>query len=297
MCRFLGVFFMQTTFDNYDKQLFFAKSYIHAFYCDLKYTEYHNHRFFELVYVVSGSAVHILDGDSRIISTGDYMIMDYNSYHEYRASNDDFAVINCLFLSKAIDSTMPESHDFPDLLKSCQFRFNKIVMGSTPANRFFHDDTGKIKLLLTEMCEECGNKETGYLDYMRSLLIQSIIITLRGISDFKINNYSPNIAKAVRMIETGYGQPLMLSDIARELYLSVPYLSIKFREETGVCFGEYLKRVRIQNACTLLNSTDMKIKDIAEKVGYNDYKRFGAIFREIVGTSPGKFRTGKTEAP
>ena len=91
------------------------------------------------------------------------------------------------------------------------------------------------------MCEECGNKETGYLDYMRSLLIQSIIITLRGISDFKINNYSPNIAKAVRMIETGYGQPLMLSDIARELYLSVPYLSIKFREETGVCFGEYLK--------------------------------------------------------
>ncbi len=143
------------------------------------------------------------------------------------------------------------------------------------------------------MCEECGNKETGYLDYMRSLLIQSIIITLRGISDFKINNYSPNIAKAVRMIETGYGQPLMLSDIARELYLSVPYLSIKFREETGVCFGEYLKRVRIQNACTLLNSTDMKIKDIAEKVGYNDYKRFGAIFREIVGTSPGKFRTGK----
>ena len=139
---------MQTTFDNYDKQLFFCQKLYTCFYCDLKYTEYHNHRFFELVYVVSGSAVHILDGDSRIISTGDYMIMDYNSYHEYRASTDDFAVINCLFLSKAIDSTMPESHDFPDLLKSCQFRFNKIVMSSTPTNRFFMTTPEKLNYCL-----------------------------------------------------------------------------------------------------------------------------------------------------
>ena len=284
---------MQKSFDNADKQVFFAKNYIHAFYCDLRYTEYHNHRFFELVYVVSGSATHILDGEVRTISTGDYMIMDYNSFHEYRALTDDFAVINCLFLSKSIDATMPECHDFIDLLKSCQFRFNKIIMSSTPANRFFHADSGKIGRLLSEMCDECEGKETGYLDFMRSLLVQVIIITLRSISDFKTNSYSPNIAKAIKMIDSGFGEQLKLSDIARELYLSVPYLSIKFREETGLCFGEYMKRVRIQNACTLLNSTDMKIKDIAEKVGYNDYKRFGAVFREIAGTSPGKYRKGE----
>lgn len=281
---------MQKTFSDLDKQNFFKENYIHAFYCDDKSALYHKHNFFELVYVVSGSAEHSTSDEKHIITKGDYMFMDYSTCHEYTAITEDFAVINCLFLSKAIDKTMPDCDNFLELLKSYQLRLNKIILNDSPVNRFFHDDSGKIEQILYEMCDECGNKATGYIDYMRCLLIQIIISTIRNFADCKEQTYSVPIVKTLKIIEERYASKLQLSDIADELYLSVPYLSTKFKNEVGICITEHIKHIRIQKACMLLVTTDMKISNIAEMVGYGDYKRFGIIFKETTGTSPGRFR-------
>ncbi len=281
---------MKAQFTEFDKNLFFSETFIHAFYCDVKRSTYHSHNFFELVYVVKGKGVHKLDNDVREITVGDYMFMDYSTFHEYEGLTDDFEVINCLFLSKGIDKTMPDCHNFNELLKSYHLRLNKVIMKETPVNRFFHDDSGKIGRLLSEMCYECGNRSAGYVDYMRSLLIQVIIQTVRELSIGVESDYSSAVIKAVNAIEKRYFEKLQLSDIANEMFISVPYLSSKFKEETGVCFSDYLKQTRIQKACMMLNTTEMKIHTIAEKVGYSDYKRFGSVFKEITGVSPGKFR-------
>ena len=280
---------MQKEFSKADEKAFFNNNFIHAFYCDLRSYEYHSHNYFEIMYVASGTATHTHDGNTHTVTAGDYMLMDYNCFHEYSAISDDFAVINCLFLSKVIDKTIPECSNFGDLLKICQFRFK--VIGETPTNRFFKDEDGKIGRLLLEMCEECGNKATGYLDYMKTLLIQTIVTLLRSTTDIKIKHYSTQIAETVKIIEKHYNEHLLLSDIANKLFMSLPHLSIKFKEETGLCFNDYLKQIRIQNACRLLSTTGMKISDIAENVGYGDYKRFGAVFKELTGMSPIKYRT------
>ncbi len=281
---------MKSVFNEFDKNLFFSENFIHAFYCNQERSAYHSHNFFELVYVVKGKGLHKIDNDVREITVGDYMFMDYSTFHEYEALSKDFCIINCLFLSKGIDKTMPDCHDFNELLKSYHLRLNKVILKETPVNRFFHDDSEKIRRLLDEMCRECADKNSGYIDYMRCLLIQIIIETVRNISVGVEINYSAPVIKAVKLIEERFAERLQLSDIASGLFISVPYLSSKFKEETGVCFSDYLKQTRIQKACMMLNTTEMKIHLIAEKVGYSDYKRFGSVFREITGTSPGKFR-------
>ncbi len=281
---------MWDEFSKFDRQAFFTKDFIHAFYCPLKVAKYHNHRFFELVYVVSGTAVHKTDTDVREITVGDYMFMDYSTFHEYKAVTDDFAVINCLFLSKCIDKSLNDCTDFNQLLKSYHLRLNKVVLYDAPINRFFRDESGDIGRILHRMCEERTARKTGYVDYMRSLLIQIIIETVRSVSTEVGESYSAPVLRVVTEIEENYFKKLKLSDIAAELFMSVPYLSTKFKEETGVCFGDYLKQVRIQWACMMLNSTEQNIDKIAEAVGYSDYKRFGEVFRELTGTSPGRFR-------
>lgn len=286
---------MQTMHENFDRVAFFNRDHIHAFYCPLKFAPYHNHSFFELVYVVSGKAIHKTDCDVREITVGDYMFMDYSTFHEYKALSDDFAVINCLFLSKVIDKTLNDCRDFNQLLKSYHLRLNKVIMHDAPVNRFFHDTSGDIGRLLQKMCEEREAQRTGYIDYMRSLLIQIIIDTVRAVAVEIHESYSPPVLKAVTLIEENCEAKLKLSDIAEEYYISDPYLSTKFKQETGICFGDYLKQVRIQKACILLNTTALKIDKIAEKVGYGDYKRFGAVFKEITGTSPGRFRAMSRE--
>ncbi len=281
---------MLKSFTDFDKMTFFSETYIHAFYCDTKRSAYHNHNFFELVYVARGRGLHKQDNDVREISVGDYMFMDYSTFHEYEALTDDFAVINCLFLSKGIDKTMPDCCNFNELLKSYHLRLNKIILKDTPVNRFFHDDNGKIGRLLNEMCCECGEKNPGYIDYMRCLLIQIIIETVRSLSVGVEINYSAPVLKAVKYIEEHFAEKLQLTDIANEMFISVPYISSKFKEETGVCFSDYLKQTRIQKACMMLNTTEMKIHSIAEKVGYSDYKRFGEVFKDLTGVSPIKYR-------
>lgn len=282
-------------FNEFDRHEFFSKTYIHAFYCDQKKSAYHNHRFFELVYVVSGRAVHKIDNDIREITVGDYMFMDYSTFHEYEALTDDFAVINCLFLSKVIDKTMPDCCDFNQLLKSYHLHLNKVIMQEKAVNHFFHDDDGTIGKLLHRMCEERSSQKTGYIDYMRSLLIQIIIETVRMISVDEVENYSAQVMQVIKTIEEHYSEKLQLSSIASQMFISVPYLSSKFKEETGVCFSDYLKQVRIHKACMMLNTTEIKIHTIAEMVGYSDYKRFGNVFREVTGTSPGKFRASSRQ--
>lgn len=281
---------MSEIYIDFDKNLFFNESHIFAFYCNTKIASYHNHNFFELVYVVKGKGLHKLGQDVREIIPGDFMFMDYSTFHEYEALTDDFTVINCLFLSKGIDKTMPDCEDFYELLKSYHLRLNKVILNETPVNRFFHDDDGRIGNLLDTMCHECHKKNIGYIDYMRSLLIQIIIETVRNISVGLEIHYSSPIIKTVKYIEERYFEKLSLSDIANEMYISVPYLSSLFKSETGVCFSDYLKQTRIQKACMMLNTTDLKINVIAENVGYSDYKRFGSIFKEITGVAPGKFR-------
>ena len=279
---------MQREFTKVDEKAFFEENFIHAFYCDLNSYQKHSHDYFEVMYVASGSAKHIHDGEIRTVTVGDYLLMDYNCFHEYKALSDDFAVINCLFLSKAIDKTIHGCKDFGDLLKSCQFRFK--VISDIPTNRIFHDESGKIGKLLLEMCEECGNKSTGYLDYMKTLLIQTLVTLLRSTAELNERSYSTPVAETVKIIEKDFAEQIKLTDIAKKLYLSVPYLSTKFKEETGLCFNDYIKQLRIQKACTLLSSTQMRIQDIAETVGYGDYKRFGAVFKDQTGLSPIKYR-------
>lgn len=54
--------------------------------------------------------------------------------------------------------------------------------------------------------------------------------------------------------------------------------------------AEYVRRERLRAACQMLESTDMKITDIAVKVGIADYNYFSKIFRRSMGMSPREYR-------
>ena len=87
-----------------------------------------------------------------------------------------------------------------------------------------------------------------------------------------------------------YASPQPLSVLSKQLGYSMPYLSGRFKAETGMGFKEYLIKIRIDEACRLLANTNKKISDISADVGYSDTNFFYATFRRVVGQSPGEFR-------
>ena len=90
-------------------------------------------------------------------------------------------------------------------------------------------------------------------------------------------------------IRTRYQSRLSLTDISIECGMSCTYLNAKLKQYTGYTFNDYLNRYRIQQAIKLLNNNDLKVYEVADAVGFTDYKYFIKVFKKYIGVSPVKF--------
>lgn len=102
-------------------------------------------------------------------------------------------------------------------------------------------------------------------------------------------DYSKVVADMVRTIEANYGMKLGLDTFAEKYRLTPEYISNLFAKETGMPFSNYLKQVRMEKAKELILETDMKIYEVACRVGYPDQKYFSKVFKEYTGTSAKQF--------
>ena len=92
------------------------------------------------------------------------------------------------------------------------------------------------------------------------------------------------------MIHEFYRTGIMLDEISRKLDMTPEYLGTLFHRETGTTFSNYVKNYRISKAKELLVGTNLKLYEVAEKVGYSDPKYFSRVFKEITGQLPVEYR-------
>lgn len=111
------------------------------------------------------------------------------------------------------------------------------------------------------------------------------------------NVYSATSIKlAIQFITKNFNKNITLKGVADEVFLSQNYLSELFKKETGEGFYEFLSNYRIKRAKELLVTTNLKIYEVAESVGYNDSITFGRAFKKITGVTPNSFRNNKIRA-
>lgn len=85
-------------------------------------------------------------------------------------------------------------------------------------------------------------------------------------------------------------EDIFLEDVAKAVFLSPGYLCRIMKPETGYSFKEYLHKLRIEKAQKLIRNSDLKYYEIAEKVGYKNYKYFSSYFSKITGCSAKEYR-------
>lgn len=81
-----------------------------------------------------------------------------------------------------------------------------------------------------------------------------------------------------------------VEQLARDYSISSGHIKNIFKKHTGITIFEYLFEKRMSAAKDLLDNTDLKVYEIAEKLGYKSKAFFSRAFQRHIGTTPSQYR-------
>ena len=102
-----------------------------------------------------------------------------------------------------------------------------------------------------------------------------------------------SITLCVNYLQKHVDKILTLREIAEAVNLSVSHFAAIFKKSTGFSIIEYFNHLKIQKACQYLQFTDLRVNEIADRLGIEDPYYFSRMFTKIIGVSPNKYRSRK----
>ncbi|MDR3437048.1 helix-turn-helix domain-containing protein [Telmatospirillum sp.] len=105
-----------------------------------------------------------------------------------------------------------------------------------------------------------------------------------GVPDDRVKN-------AIGYMEKHLDRTIDIDELSKTLNTSRSHLAAVFKRNTGFSLLDFFIRMKIQRACTLLDTTDLPIKAISQQLGYDDQLYFSRCFRRIHDCSPVQYRS------
>lgn len=154
-------------------------------------------------------------------------------------------------------------------------------------------DHGKLEGIVDELVGKINNKKMmasirDKLQPMQELDISDMKIYVTGHDDI-----SRETSEIIGLIEQDFYKKLTLEEVAAKLDISASKLKSVFKKDTGHTFNDFLNKYRIQMALEMISNSTLKIYEIAEEVGFTEYKYFSKVFKNYIGYSPSEFLSQK----
>lgn len=105
------------------------------------------------------------------------------------------------------------------------------------------------------------------------------------------------IRAALAYIEGNLSRSLTLSEVAAQAGFSVSHFTRLFKQSTGESYVGYLNRERVRKACTYLKDPEIKLAEVARRVGFSDLRYFRKQFERYAGKSVGAYREEMNQRP
>ncbi len=250
----------------------------------------HSHNYFEIDYVAEGQCTFVFEDTSRVLKKGEACIIAPFSKHDLII--DDDSTVFCIMLKRSIfDNTFFSLLTRNDLLS---YFFRTTLQDDSHANflLFFVGNTEWInQIIYNAMSESYKNDSYSnnccitWINLLFTYLLRNYSKTLQ-FYDYQMGS---DFSLVLQYIQHNY-QNLTLSALAKLFHYSEPHLCTLIKRNTGHSFTGLIKRLRMSGAVDYLTNTNLKVSEIAEKVGYNSADHFSRVFRKTYQMSPQEYR-------
>lgn len=188
------------------------------------------------------------------------------------------------------DITLPEKR--VDSLVLVKYHLVELVACSLQAAHQCYVSASEITAIRSAIYAEIQQGQS--LDALRCCILEFFEELSRRTQQIDTTSYSPRVQYVVEHIHRHYDDcNLSLKTLSGELDINAAYLGRQFSSETGVFFSDYLNHVRVQHARQLLNTTQLKLTEVAQQVGFMNVSYFSTIYKKVTGERPGQSRSLK----
>ena len=273
------------------EQFISEESSLHIFKNNVRHIEEsHTHDFIEIVYILSGTMIHVIDGIRYDVMRGDILFMNYGCTHEIIPNSEAGAsYVNILFSPESISENISSANAFSLLsLASFNTMRNDADYGKLS---FIDNERRAVENIVLNMLTECKEKKQGWEgiveNYLNILLTQMLRKSNAMIECKEMDNIWREL---LEYIEDNLDSKLTLSALAKKCFYNPSYFSRIFKEKFGMTLMEYITQKRLEHAVKLLDSSSLSVEQIAQKVGFADRNSFHHAFSRFYGQTPQQFR-------
>lgn len=251
----------------------------------------HDHEFFEIVYVLSGQCENHIFGETDILRQGDLCLLSPSVTHSIWT--EEGLVINILIRRSTVQnvfSNIFRGHSIiSDFFTNSLYlrNFATCLKFRTNGDRDIRDQILGMYGEQLEADEYSENIISNMLMLFFNKLVRGYHKTAAYPQTVKKQNET--VSQILSMIVNEYAD-ISLPVIADRLGYSVVYCSKYIKQTTGYTFSHLLKKIKLEKAKDLLNTTSMSVSEISNICGYENPENFNRAFRQRYNVSPTAFR-------
>lgn len=254
---------------------------------------FHEHDFFEVNYVLSGSYVQHFEDKSITLSRGDLCILSPRTQHGVESNDDNSIILNIvirystfldIFINTVRDKTQISQFFMSNIYSKEKLRYILFHTDGDLVVRNYILDMYLEQLQLDQYSDRiiCSLMTIFFNQLMRRHGKTAKIPELqnpRKDPDNSIINYIMN-----------HYEEISIQQVADHFHYSRQYCSKLIKEITGYSFSDFLTNIRIKQGIVLLSSTSLNIADISDRLGYKNPETFIRVFKKYQNETPSQYR-------
>jgi AraC-like DNA-binding protein/uncharacterized RmlC-like cupin family protein len=229
-----------------------------------------------LIYCLEGQGTVRIKKEECELNPGDFILIPAGTAHQYSADETNPWTIYWVHFKGHMAANIVNSF----LKKNGSFKGTTNYQDSRI--RLFEDIYSNLEMGYStdNLC---------YVNLCLPYFLTSIIFDANyNMADKKRSNDTINCS--INFMQKNLDKMLTLNSLAASVHLSASHFSFLFRKKTGFSPIEHFNHLKVQKACQYLLFTDLRIKEIANKLGIEDQYYFSRMFTKIMGMSPVAYR-------